>query len=61
LEKGDIGGAALDVFEEEPYNGPLAKLENVYLSIAFVQNLNESNDELWSSELVEKRKKRLTK
>jgi len=32
LEKGDIGGAALDVFEEEPYTGPLTKLENVLLS-----------------------------
>jgi len=32
LEKGDIGGAALDVFEEEPYNGPLTQLDNVLLS-----------------------------
>ena len=32
LKKGDIGGAALDVFEEEPYNGPLTQLDNVLLS-----------------------------
>lgn len=27
-----IGGAALDVFSEEPYNGPLAKLDNCLLT-----------------------------
>lgn len=32
LENGRIGGAALDVFEQEPYNGYLRKLENVVLT-----------------------------
>lgn len=32
LEGGRIGGAALDVFEEEPYAGPLASLDNVLLT-----------------------------
>ena len=39
-----IFGYRVDLNEIEKV---LAKLENVYLSIAFVQNLNESNDELW--------------
>ncbi|MCB1193304.1 MAG: phosphoglycerate dehydrogenase [Leptospiraceae bacterium] len=32
LLKKSIAGAALDVFEEEPYNGKLAKLKNVILT-----------------------------
>ena len=39
-----IFGYRVDLNEIEKV---LAKLESVYLSIAFVQNLNESNDELW--------------
>ena len=39
-----IFGYRVDLNEIEK---ALAKLETVYLSIAFVQNLNESNDELW--------------
>lgn len=32
LEKRRIGGAAIDVFTEEPYAGPLSSLENVILT-----------------------------
>jgi D-3-phosphoglycerate dehydrogenase len=32
LKNGHLGGAGLDVFEEEPYNGPLCHLENVILT-----------------------------
>jgi D-3-phosphoglycerate dehydrogenase len=32
LEKELISGAALDVFEEEPYNGRLMEFDNVLLS-----------------------------
>ena len=32
LEKGSIGGAALDVFEEEPYHGKLKDFDNVILT-----------------------------
>ena len=32
LENGRLAGAGLDVFEDEPYAGPLAGLENVVLT-----------------------------
>jgi D-3-phosphoglycerate dehydrogenase len=32
LKNGHLGGAGLDVFEEEPYNGPLCRLNNVILT-----------------------------
>lgn len=32
LSSGDLSGAALDVFESEPYKGPLASLSNVILT-----------------------------
>jgi D-3-phosphoglycerate dehydrogenase len=32
LKNGHLRGAGLDVFDEEPYNGPLCKLDNVILT-----------------------------
>lgn len=32
LKKGKIAGAAIDVFDKEPYKGPLKKLDNVILT-----------------------------
>lgn len=32
LKSGHLSGAAIDVFEEEPYNGPLNKLDNIILT-----------------------------
>jgi D-3-phosphoglycerate dehydrogenase len=32
LRAGELAGAAVDVFEEEPYNGPLNQLDNVILT-----------------------------
>ena len=32
LKSGHLGGAAIDVFEQEPYDGPLKQLENVILT-----------------------------
>jgi len=32
LQQGWLSGAAVDVFEQEPYTGPLAKLDNVILT-----------------------------
>jgi D-3-phosphoglycerate dehydrogenase len=32
IKKGIVAGAALDVFEREPYTGPLEKLDNVVLT-----------------------------
>jgi D-3-phosphoglycerate dehydrogenase len=32
LASGHLGGAALDVFEQEPYHGPLLKCDNITLT-----------------------------
>ncbi|MBA3018314.1 MAG: hydroxyacid dehydrogenase [Desulfobacteraceae bacterium] len=32
LKKGNLAGAALDVFENEPYTGPLCELDNIILT-----------------------------
>lgn len=38
LQSGQLAGAALDVFEQEPYQGPLSGLENVILSAHMAAN-----------------------
>ncbi len=32
LTSGHLGGAALDAFDQEPYTGPLTRLDNVILT-----------------------------
>ena len=32
LNKGQLGGAAIDVFDNEPYGGPLAELSNCLMT-----------------------------
>jgi D-3-phosphoglycerate dehydrogenase len=50
--QGHLGGAALDVFEEEPYQGPLTECENVCLSahIGGSARLSRFNMELGAAE-----------
>lgn len=42
LLQGHIGGAALDVFEKEPYEGPLTRLDNVVLTAHIAASANAS-------------------
>jgi len=42
LAQRHLGGAALDVFEEEPYEGPLAALDNVVLTAHIGASARES-------------------
>jgi len=42
LLQGHLGGAALDVFETEPYEGPLAEIENVVLTAHMGASARES-------------------
>jgi len=42
LKNGHLGGAGLDVFEEEPYNGALCELENVILTPHIGSSAGES-------------------
>ena len=42
LLQSHIGGAALDVFEKEPYEGPLTKLDNVVLTAHIAASANDS-------------------
>ncbi|MCH7564847.1 MAG: phosphoglycerate dehydrogenase [Gemmatimonadetes bacterium] len=42
LSDGTVGGAALDVFEEEPYTGPLAAFDNVILTPHIGSHTRES-------------------
>ena len=52
LRNGRIAGAALDVFEQEPYNGPLCKLDNVILTPHIGSYAKESR-QLMEEEAVE--------
>lgn len=42
LKKGHLAGTGLDVFEKEPYNGPLLKMENVIVTPHVASNAKEA-------------------
>jgi len=42
LLQGHLGGAALDVFDPEPYQGPLTRLDNVVLTAHIAASAEES-------------------
>lgn len=44
LESGHLAGAALDCFEQEPYSGPLSKLENVQMTAHMGTYARETRD-----------------
>ena len=44
LESGHLAGAALDCFEQEPYFGPLSKLENVQMTAHMGTYARETRD-----------------
>lgn len=44
LRSGKVAGAALDVFEEEPYSGPLLELEQVVLTPHLAGSTDEAQD-----------------
>jgi D-3-phosphoglycerate dehydrogenase / 2-oxoglutarate reductase len=46
LKDGEIAGAALDCFEEEPYNGPLSTLENTVLTPHMGSSAREARKEM---------------
>ncbi len=46
LKEGRLAGAAIDVFEQEPYNGPLKKLDNVILTPHIGSYAKESRVEM---------------
>lgn len=56
LQSGHIAGAALDCFEQEPYFGPLSKLENVQMTAHMGTYARETRDrmEREASELLVK-------
>ena len=46
LQSGHIAGAALDCFEQEPYFGPLSKLENVQMTAHMGTYARETRDRM---------------
>lgn len=46
LKEGKIAGAALDVFEKEPYEGPLLEMENVIITPHVASNAMEARIEM---------------
>jgi D-3-phosphoglycerate dehydrogenase len=46
LQSGQIAGAALDCFEQEPYSGPLSKLENVQMTAHMGTYARETRDRM---------------
>jgi D-3-phosphoglycerate dehydrogenase len=52
LATGSLAGAALDVFEKEPYDGPLATLDNVILTCHMGSYANEVRAAMESEALV---------
>src|SRR5436190_3771719 len=44
LRSGKVGGAALDVFSEEPYAGPLLELDNVVVTPHLAASTEEAQD-----------------
>src|SRR6185295_13436139 len=44
LKSGKVGGAALDVFSEEPYSGPLLELDNVVVTPHLAASTDEAQD-----------------
>src|SRR6202008_3413993 len=44
LQSGKVGGAALDVFGEEPYSGPLLELDNVVVTPHLAASTDEAQD-----------------
>ena len=46
LQTGHLAGAALDCFEQEPYFGPLSKLENVQMTAHMGTYARETRDRM---------------
>jgi len=44
LQSGKVAGAALDVFSEEPYSGPLLELDNVVVTPHLAASTDEAQD-----------------